>query len=112
VPQDVLVACIAKLPAETNEPNDYGCTRVVVTGEKRGQPLEYTAEMFSGPYRGLNAVQHRTGHAPAIGARMIHRGAIKRRGVFPPEVGVPAEAFLSELDKRELKVSYAYRSYT
>lgn len=42
---------------------------------------------------------------------MIHRGTIKRRGVFPPEGGVPAEAFLSELDKRELKVSYTSRGY-
>ncbi|CAN5688556.1 saccharopine dehydrogenase C-terminal domain-containing protein [soil metagenome] len=111
VPQDVLAACMAKLPAETNEPVDYGCTRVVVTGAKTGRALEYTAEMFSGPYRGLNAVQHRTGHAPAIGARMIHCGTIKRRGVFPPEGGIPAEAFLSELDKRELKVSYTSRRY-
>lgn len=109
VPQDVLAACVARLPAEANEPIDYGCTRVVVTGEKTGRALEYTAEMFSSPYRGLNAVQHRTGHSPAIGARMIHRGTIKRRGVFPPEAGVPAEAFLSELEKRELTVSYKSR---
>jgi saccharopine dehydrogenase-like NADP-dependent oxidoreductase len=111
VPQDVLAACVARLPAESIEPVDYGCTRVVVTGKKNGQGLEYTAEMFSGPYRGLNAVQHRTGHAPAIGARMILNGAITRRGAFPPEAGVPAENFLSELARRELRVSYTSRAY-
>lgn len=111
VPQDVLVSCVGKLPSAPVEPVEYGCTRVAVTGQKNGQLLEYTAEMFSGPYRGLNAVQHRTGHAPAIGARMIQRGTISRRGVFPPEAGTPAEAFLSELKRRELKVSYTCRLY-
>lgn len=111
VPQDVLVACVGRLPSEPVEPIEYGCTRVVVTGQKNGQGLEYTAEMFSRPYCGLNAVQHRTGHAPAIGARMIMRGIINRRGVFPPEAGVPPEPFLNELKKRELKVSYTSRAY-
>lgn len=107
VPQELLAACVAKLPRETGAGKDYGCTRVVVTGEKGGRRLEYTAEMFSGPYKGLNAVQHRTGHAPAIGARMIHRGTITRRGVYPPEAGVPAEEFLRELEKRELRITFA-----
>jgi lysine 6-dehydrogenase len=111
VPQDVLAACVARLPLESAEPVDYGCTRVVVTGEKNGLGFEYTAEMFSGPYRGLNAVQHRTGHAPAIGARMIQRGEITRRGVFPPEAGVPAARFLQELGRRELRVSYTSKVY-
>ena len=110
VPQEVLAACVANLPRETEVGKDYGCTRVVVTGEKDGRRLEYTAEMFSGPYKGLNAVQHRTGHAPAIGARMIHRGTITRRGVYPPEVGVPAEEFLSELEKRELLITCTSRT--
>lgn len=112
VPQEVLAACLAKLRTyEGTEPIDYGCTRVRVSGEKKGKKLEYTAEMFSGPYRGLNAVQHRTGHAPAIGARMIHRGIIKRRGAFPPEVGVPPQAFFKELSRRELKVRYTCSYY-
>lgn len=111
VPQDLLAACVARLPLESAEPVDYGCTRVVVTGEKNGHRCEYTAEMFSGPYRGLNAVQHRTGHAPAIGARMIQRGEITRRGAFPPEAGVPAEKFLQELGRRELRVSYTSKVY-
>lgn len=111
IPQDVLAACVAKLPVQKTEPLDFGCTRVEVRGEKNGQELEYVAEMFSGPYRGLNGVQHRTGHAPAIGARMIERGVIKRRGAFPPEIGVPTDVFFKELAKRELKVSYSSRAF-
>lgn len=111
VPQEVLTACMAKLPTQSTEPIDYGCTRVRVTGEKNGREVEYTAEMFSGPYRGLNGVQHRTGHAPAVGARMINRGIITRRGAFPPEIGIPTEAFFKELGRRDLKVSYTSRCY-
>jgi saccharopine dehydrogenase-like NADP-dependent oxidoreductase len=112
VPQEVLAACLTqRRTSEEREPIDYGCTRVQVSGEKNGEPLEYTAEMFSGPYRGLNAVQHRTGHAPAIGARMIYRGIINRRGAFPPEVGVPPQAFFKELRRRELKLKYTCSYY-
>lgn len=111
IPQELLAACINKLPARTTEPVDYGCTRVLVRGRKNDDELEYKAEMFSGPYRGLNGVQHRTGHAPAIGARMIHRGVITRRGAFAPEIGVPTEPFFKELGRRDLKVSYSHRYY-
>lgn len=107
VPQEVLAACVGRLPQTQTEHRDYGCTRVRVTGERSGQRLDYVAESLSGPYRGMNAVQHRTGHAPAVGARMIHRGIIQRRGVFPPETGVPPEAFFRELRKRELTLRYS-----
>lgn len=110
VPEDVVMACISKLPQPV-ERIDYGCTRAVIRGEKSGERLEYTAELFSRPYPGLTGVQHRTGHSPAIGARMISREEIKRRGVFPPEVGIDPKKFFRELARRELEVYYTVKHF-
>jgi lysine 6-dehydrogenase len=109
-PEDVTMACISKLPQPT-ERMDYGCTRAVIRGEKSGEVLEYTVELFSRPYPGLTGVQHRTGHSPAIGARMISRGEIKRRGVFTPEVGIDPKIFFRELVRRGLNVCYTVKHF-
>jgi len=110
IPEDVVTACISKLSQPT-ERIDYGCTRAVIRGEKSGEVLEYTVELFTRPYPGLTGVQHRTGHSPAIGARMISRGEIKRRGVFPPEVGIDPKIFFRELARRGLKVCYTVKHF-
>jgi len=109
-PEDVTMACISKLP-QPGERIDYGCTRAVIVGEKNGEKLEYTVELFSRPYPGLTGVQHRTGHSPAIGARMISRGEIRRRGVFPPEVGIDPEKFFRELARRGVEVYYSVKHF-
>ena len=109
-PEDVTMACISKLP-QPAERIDYGCTRAVIIGEKNGEKIEYTVELFSHPYPALTGVQHRTGHSPAIGARMIRRGEIKKRGVFPPEVGIDPRKFFRELARRELEVYYTAKHF-
>ncbi len=109
-PEDVTMACISKLPQPT-ERIDYGCTRAVIRGEKSGEVLEYMVELFSRPHPSLTGVQHRTGHSPAIGARMISRGEIKRRGVFTPEVGIDPKIFFRELARRGLKVCYTVKHF-
>lgn len=110
VPEDIVMACISKIP-QPAERIDYGCTRAVIEGEKSGEKLEYTVELFSHPYPGLTGVQHRTGHSPAIGARMIKRGKIQRRGVFPPEVGIDPKKFFEELARRGLEVHYTVKHF-
>jgi len=110
VPEDIVMACISKIP-QPAERIDYGCTRAVIEGEKSGEKLEYTVELFSHPYPGLTGVQHRTGHSPAIGARMIMRGEIRRRGVFPPEVGIDPKKFFEELARRGLEVHYTVKHF-
>jgi len=110
VPENVTMACISKLPQPV-ERIDYGCTRAVIIGERNGEKLEYAVELFSRPYPGSTGVQHRTGHSPAIGARMISRGEISRRGVFPPEIGIDPEKFFRELARRGLEVYYTVKHF-
>ena len=111
VPFNFLCACLADLPPEQGEVVDYGCSRVVVKGIKGDEKTEYVAEMLNRPYRGLTNAQHRTGHSPTIAARMILRGQITKRGVFPPEMGIDTKLFFKELAKRELEIALTSRSY-
>ena len=106
VPERVLES---GLTFEKVTPHDYGCLRFVGRGEKDGQKLEYTAELFCGPYKELSGTQHRTGTSAAVGVRMLGRQQIKRKGAFTPEVGVDPEIFFKELARRELRVSYTVK---
>lgn len=111
IPSDVLFSCLAQLPPEQGEVVDYGCTRVVAIGTKNKEKVEYTALMLNRPYKGLTNAQHRTGHSPSIAARMLHKGEIKTKGVFPPERGVDPKPFFRELAKRELEIAVTSRTF-
>lgn len=111
VPLDVLTACLNKFPPEAGEVVDYGCTMVIVRGEQAGVKREYTALMSNRPYQGLTNAQHRTSHSPSIGARMIVKGEITKKGVFPPEAGVAPEPFFRELARRELEIEVSVKDF-
>jgi saccharopine dehydrogenase-like NADP-dependent oxidoreductase len=111
IPLDVLTACLDKLPSEGGEVIDYGCTRVVARGEKGQVSKEYTALMLNRPYQGLTNAQHRTSHSTAIGARMLCKGQIAKKGVFPPEAGVEPAPFFKELARRELEVEVTVKDF-
>lgn len=104
IPIAVLFKSLAQLPPEGGEVVDYGCSRVIARGIKGRGRVEYEALMLNRPYKGLTNAQHRTGHSPSIGARMLYKGEIKKRGVFPPERGVEPKLFFKELAKRELEI--------
>ncbi len=111
VPLDVLTACLNKFPPEVGEVIDYGCTMVVARGEQERVRREYTALMLNRPYQGLTNAQHRTSHSPSIGARMLVRGQITKKGVFPPEAGVAPEPFFKELTRRELEIEVTVKDF-
>lgn len=104
IPIAVLFKSLAQLPPEGGEVVDYGCSRVIARGMKGRGRVEYEALMLNRPYKGLTNAQHRTGHSPSIGARMLYKGEIKKRGVFPPEQGVEPKLFFKELAKRQLEI--------
>ncbi len=111
VPLDVLSACLAKLPPEEGEVKDYGCTRVIARGERAGESLEYTALLFNHPQKGLTGTQLRTGIPLSVGVRMLGRGEISRKGVFPPETAVAPKPFFKEIARRGLEIALTSRTF-
>jgi len=90
---------------------DYGCFRLVALGMKDGQKIEYTGDVFTGPYKNLNGTQHRTGIPPAVVARMLGRGEISRKGAFSPDVGVDPQTYFRELERRVIRFYYTAKYF-
>ena len=110
-PREVLITCFQRAPIEKVTPRDYSFMRQVIKGEKSGEKLEYTIQLSTRPYKELTGVQHKTGISVTVGARMLHRGDIKRRGAFPAELGIDPKIYFSELAIREQDISYTVKHY-
>jgi saccharopine dehydrogenase-like NADP-dependent oxidoreductase len=54
---------------------------------------------------GLFAMQRTVGFTASIGAQMILRGDIQKRGLLSPITDVPAEIFLGELRRRGILIN-------
>jgi lysine 6-dehydrogenase len=91
----------------TAPPRDAETVRVVVegrsAGRKRRLTLDATTRYSTRPV--FSAVARDTGFPISVAAQMLARGEISARGVHPPEMSIPARAFLQELDKRGIKIS-------
>jgi saccharopine dehydrogenase-like NADP-dependent oxidoreductase len=77
--------------------NPCSAIRVDISGRKGGKRKQFT-------YGAADHMNNLTGLPLAIGALMMGKGQIKARGVQAPESCVDAEAFLSELGKRDVRV--------
>ncbi len=55
-------------------------------------------------YQAVDHMSNLTGVPLAIGAMMIARGEITRKGVFAPEAAVNPDRFIKELAERNIKV--------
>lgn len=67
-------------------------TRIEVKGERRGEPTEYVS-IGAGKFAD-------GGISLATGVKLLAKGEIKVKGVYPPEGCIDPKAFLSELTKR------------
>ncbi len=74
----------AALLAEAGITGPGGCLKVVVAGTKRGEPRTYVFSLFSK----TAGAGEGTGIPAAVGAVLMSRGKITRKGVFAPEGGV------------------------
>ena len=92
----------AKLPSPRGKPNDYEVSRVIVRGDGKTVTMDCHAKANRRWHASAGDID--TGCPPSIIAQMITAGLIAQRGVLPPEVAVPVEAFFRELRKRGMKI--------
>jgi lysine 6-dehydrogenase len=86
---------------------DAVLVRVEVTGG--GRTLRYDIIDYADPKTGLSAMMRTTAFPAAIVALMMARGRIEKKGALPQERCVPADLFMAELAKREIKVVESWR---
>ncbi len=71
-------------------------SRVIVKGRKDGNQATYIYDRIGNEWE--------AGIALSIGAQMIASGAIKEKGVFPPEGCIEPQEFFQELKRRGLRI--------
>jgi lysine 6-dehydrogenase len=104
-PFDVLLSLLEQLPAEKKKSahiiSEGHC---VVKGWKEGQQVEIKMMIRTAPdskmherYTNKGAFgSYRTGICAAMAGVMLGRGLIEKKGVYEPELGVPAEDYIQE----------------
>lgn len=89
--------------------------RVIVSGEKLEEQVVYEYETIvkRDSENHETAMARTTANTISIVAQMIGEGTITKRGVYPPEVIVPGEAYIKEMAKRGIMIKEtSHRSTT
>ncbi len=103
VPKIALVQVLKKMPQPIIEKREeYEVMKVIVSGTKDKKQKKVVVESRMG---GKNiGADLDTGVPPSIVSQMIAEGKIKKYGVSPPELIIDENAFLRELEKRNIFV--------
>jgi lysine 6-dehydrogenase len=85
---------------------DLALILVDVRGEKDGKPMRilYTASGLRDLDTGFMAMTRMVGFTSSIGAQMILRGDIEKRGLLSPLTDIPFDIFTKELEKRGINI--------
>ncbi|MFO7260217.1 MAG: saccharopine dehydrogenase C-terminal domain-containing protein [bacterium] len=106
VPRELFIACVEPR-LRRPEGRDLVALRVEVEGEKDGKPRRIVYDLldYYDEQTGISAMERTTGFSLAITGVMQVDGRIAKRGVFTPDQGVPAEAYVAELDRRGVRIA-------
>ena len=90
---------------------DVVLARATVIGEKNGKKAEFTLQIidYYDEQNHITAMQRTTAYPVSIIAQMLASGKISHKGVVPQEISVPADAFVTELANRGIKVEESFR---
>jgi lysine 6-dehydrogenase len=93
-------------PPKGVTPDDWEVTRIIATGEQKGEKTSYTIDSIfrSNKEWRATAGEVAVGVPASIAAQMLARGGIEMKGAIPPEVCIDPKPFMSELAKRDIKI--------
>ncbi len=97
VPYDVTLRLWDTIPADRDKGPFASGLKVIVTGERQGKRVTYTADIVGRMAPG-------TGLPASIAALMLDAGTLTARGVVAPEGCIDPEQFLAELLKRGARI--------
>ena len=85
---------------------DVAAIRIEVTGLKNGQRKRVIYQMIDRRdlNTGLLAMQRTVGYTTSIGAQMILKGQIQKRGLLTPTRDIPSDIFIEELEKVNINI--------
>jgi len=94
-----------QLQYQPNE-RDVAAIRIEVVGLKDGQRKRIIYQMIDRRdlETGLLAMQRTVGYTASIGAQMVLKGQISKRGLLTPTRDIPSDIFIEELKKRNIVI--------
>ncbi|MGC8875128.1 MAG: saccharopine dehydrogenase family protein [Chloroflexia bacterium] len=105
--REVVRALLSAVPESRSNPIwGYGLV-VEVRGEKDGRPVCFRYRNRHPPqerWGGPAAYYKNIGIPLSIGAQMLARGEVERKGVVPPEQAIAPEPFFAELARRGIEI--------
>lgn len=106
VPRDFVRSLLEPQLQYADDERDVAVIRVDVRGLKNGRRrrLLYQVIDLRDLTSGLLAMNRTVGYTASIGAQMILRGDIKKRGLLSPLTDIPTDIFLKELRERGITV--------
>jgi saccharopine dehydrogenase-like NADP-dependent oxidoreductase len=108
VPQQFLHDLLRPQLQYGEDERDVALVRVEVQGRRNGRQERIVYQVMDRRdlATGLLAMQRTVGYTLSIGAQMILRGDIQKRGLLSPVSDVPADIFLAELRQRGISVEH------
>jgi lysine 6-dehydrogenase len=108
-PREFLIAVIEPRLRPSAGDTDVCVMWNTVVGTKNGRRTKINYHLWdeADTDHGISAMARVTGFSAAIGALLIGRGAITKKGIIPPEDGIKGElygVFIEELRKRGIQV--------
>jgi lysine 6-dehydrogenase len=96
--------CIMRV--EAHESIKAPGVRGLLGGKLKGRVATFTMVDHYDPKSDMSAMMRTTAFPASIVLQMMCTGAVSKRGAVLQERDVPAEAFLEEIERREIKVAY------
>ncbi len=108
-PRDFVRSLLEPQLQYAEDERDVAVIRVEVRGVRNGRRCRLLYEVIDlrDLTSGLLAMNRTVGYTASIGAQMILRGDIKRRGLLSPLTDVPTDVFFEELRQRGISVQRA-----
>lgn len=105
-PRDVFLKVLDPI-VDLGDKDDAVLLRIIVAGEKDGEPATYSYEMTTVKDRvnNVTAMARATANTISIVAQLIGNGTISKKGVCPPETIVPGAEYIAALKKRDVVIT-------
>ena len=105
VPRQVFIAATEPVLKKPGSP-DLVALRVEVDGLKDGVPtrVRYDLVDYMDEENAVSAMERTTGYSLSITGQMQVDGRIASKGAFTPDLGVPADHYMQELERRGVRI--------
>jgi lysine 6-dehydrogenase len=106
VPRDVFIAC-AEPRLLRPQAADLVALRVEAEGRKDGKPARVVFDLldYYDEDTGISAMERTTGFSLAITGLLQARKQFKAAGVLTPDLAVPAQLYIDELRRRNIRIT-------